>query len=90
MSDSEDAVDLVNQGEDALFGDEEDDVANSIQGNVLSDKDLESVQEEDNDVGVEYGTEDAEDGHQHRVIMGLQVYRHRTPKTKDGTVRNGC
>jgi hypothetical protein len=83
MSDSEDPIDLVDEEGGDLFGDEDD--AGSDLGQVLSDKDLASDQD---DADLEPRDEDRYEQPQVRdkVIMGVNVARHRIPKSKDGTV----
>lgn len=83
MSDSDEPLDLVDEGDD-LFGDE-DDAGGSPNAQVLSDKDLDSDAERGNDVGG-YGSDDEAPRHQDKVIASIQVFRHRAPKSKDGTV----
>lgn len=83
MSDSEEPLDLVDEGDD-LFGDE-DDAGGSPPAQVLSDKDLDSDAERADDV-VGYGSDEEALRHQDKVIASIQVFRHRTPRSKDGTV----
>lgn len=86
MSDSEGPVDHHDEGDD-LFGDDDEDQIGSPAPQVLSDKDLDSDVERANE-GEGYGSEREEEAprHQDKVIAGIQIYRHRTPKTKDGMV----
>jgi RNA polymerase-associated protein LEO1 len=90
MSDSEDPIDLIDEGgDDDLFGDEGDDNIASPKADARSNDDLAS------DRGGEgYGREDddEEDGDQFRetqekVVMGVRTYRHRIPKPQDGSLR---
>ncbi|SPN97075.1 related to LEO1 Extremely hydrophilic protein [Cephalotrichum gorgonifer] len=84
MSDSEDPVDLHDDGGDDLFGDD-DDLAGSPLPQVLSDKDLDSDAEQANDAGGYDSDRDLDaPRHEDKVIAGIQIYRHRTPKTKNG------
>ena len=86
MSDSEDPVDLHEEGDD-LFGDGDEDQSGSPPPQVLSDKDLDSDTGHAN-AAQAYDSDrdhDAPD-HQDKVIAGIQIYRHRMPKTKDGMV----
>lgn len=92
MSDVEDPLDLGDEGGDDLFGDGDlDDDLQSEPGNgrVVSEKDLASDQEADEQSGQEDGDVDMDaqpDQIQNRLIMTTPMYRHRTPRGKDGTV----
>lgn len=89
MSDSEDPVDLHEDEGDDLFGDGDDDQPGSPPAQVVSDNDLDSDSGHPNATqgyGSDREQEDDAD-HQDKVIAGIQIYRHRTPKTKDGMVR---
>lgn len=86
-SDSEDPVDLPDEGGDDLFGDDDggDDAASkSDRGRALSDRDLAS------DQGDDYGGVIDDDGGspqtRNKVVMSVPMYRHRIPKAKDGQV----
>jgi hypothetical protein len=83
MSDSEDPVDLADDGGDDLFGDDLDE-AGSEPGNVLSDKDLASDQDDDLEPRDEDGGDQPEV--REKVIYGVEMFRHRIPKSKNGTV----
>jgi RNA polymerase-associated protein LEO1 len=87
MSDSEEQIDIPDEGEDDLFGDggEDDGVAQSDNERVLSDRELASEQDVDerddrDDVDMDEMQE------KQKIIMNVQMYRHQAPKTKDGTV----
>lgn len=87
MSDSDDPVDLHDEGGDDLFGDGDEDQPGSPPAQVLSDKDLDSDAGDANAAqGYESGGEQEAPDHQDKVIAGIQLYRHRTPRTKDGMV----
>jgi len=92
MSDVEDPLDLSDEGGDDLFGDGDlDDDLQSEAGNgrVVSEKDLASDQEADEQSGQDDGDVDMDaqpEQIQNRLIMTTQMYRHRTPRGKDGTV----
>lgn len=94
MSDSDGPVDHHDEGDD-LFGDVDEDQSGSPAPQVLSDRDLDSDADRANE-GEGYGSEREEDAprHQDKVIAGIQIYRHRTPKTKNGMVsriiQHGC
>lgn len=85
MSDSEEPLDLADEGDD-LFGDE-DDAGGSPRAQVLSDKDLDSDAERANDAPG-YGSDEEALRHQDKVIASIPVFRHRTPKSKDGTIQS--
>ncbi|KAI9171416.1 RNA polymerase-associated protein LEO1 [Paramyrothecium foliicola] len=89
MSDSEDPIDLIDEGGDDLFGDEGDDDIASPKANARDDDDLAS----DREAGG-YGRDEDEDEDtqqfretQERVVMGVRTYRHRIPKPQDGSLR---
>lgn len=89
MSDSEDPVDIAGDEVDDLFGDDGGDAEpQSDNERVLSDEDLESEKDTrerryDDDMDVD----EQDVVVKNRLVMNLQLYRHRAPKTKDGTVR---
>ena len=88
MSDSEELVDIPEDGGDDLFGDEGDD-AISETGNVLSDRELES-EKEDDDLEVHRRGDDEEPREfREKLISDVPLYRHRIPRSKDGTVSRG-
>ena len=88
MSDSEDPVDLPEEGGDDLFGDgggDDDDVlSQSDKGRSPGDNDALS------DHGGGYGElleEDYETPQvKNKVVMSIPMYRHRIPRSKDGQV----
>ncbi len=86
MSDSEDPLDQIDEGGDDLFGDEGDEQSDAPR--VLDDDELASDPDDD---GQRARYDDDEDQVQHetreKVVMGVQTYRHRVPKPKDGMVR---
>ncbi|ORY66260.1 Leo1-like protein-domain-containing protein [Pseudomassariella vexata] len=87
MSDSEDPLDLEAGGDD-LFGDGDDD--NELQsdhGRVLSDGDLASDAE---DGGHNRDDNTAMEGAEikDKLVLETQLYRHRMPKSRDGTLRS--
>ncbi|VBB72428.1 Putative protein of unknown function [Podospora comata] len=87
MSDSEDIIDLPEEGGDDLFGDEGDEVM-SDQGNVLSDRDLESDREDDRDRIEDEDDYPREDRDSQHLAESIPLYRHRIPKSKDNTLHN--
>lgn len=86
MSDSEGPVDLHEEGDD-LFGDDDEGQSGSPPPQVLSDRDLDSDADHAS-ASQAYDSDRDQDAadHQDKVIAGIQIYRHRTPKTKDGVV----
>ncbi|MBE3041319.1 hypothetical protein IMZ48_01785 [Candidatus Bathyarchaeota archaeon] len=87
MSDSEDPIDLQEEGDDLdLFGDDDEGQSGSPPPQVLSDNDADS----DGHASAAHGYDSDRDqdalDHQDKVIAGIQIYRHRMPKTKDGLV----
>ncbi|KAH9998052.1 Leo1-like protein-domain-containing protein [Xylariaceae sp. FL0662B] len=87
MSDSDDPIDLPNEGGADLFGDE-DDEAQSEHGRVLSDHDLASEQDEGNRLAHDYEDIDGDQEVKVKRIMGVTVHRHRTPRTKDSLLQS--
>ncbi len=84
MSDSEEIVDLPDEGGDDLFGD--DDVED-----VISERDLsehESDQEKDYGRGAVDRSEFEQDRAEFRekTYLTVPMYRHRIPRSNDGTV----
>lgn len=87
MSDSEDLVEMPEDGDD-LFG--ESDV-----GEILPASDKEAGSDDEGDRTRAYGgtfgdyDDQGDQGdafHEERVIEAVQVHRHRIPKATDGTV----
>ncbi|RYP74408.1 hypothetical protein DL771_003075 [Monosporascus sp. 5C6A] len=94
MSDSEDPIDLPDEGGDDLFGDA-DDGAQSDQERVLSDRDLASDHDDDGQGRQDgLGPDGVDEEENDQVIekqiniMSVPMYRHRTPKTKDGSLQS--
>ncbi|GJN68400.1 hypothetical protein PLICBS_002443 [Purpureocillium lilacinum] len=88
MSDSEDPLDVVDEGGDDLFGDEDEEAA-SPQERVQEDDDLASDAGEDDDGDARHGgyydSEPQET--RNRVVIEEQTYRHRIPKASDDMLR---
>lgn len=89
MSDSEDPVDIAGDEVDDLFGDGggDDDELQSDNERVVSDGDDASEKDArerryDDDMDVDEQDVVVKD----RLVMNIQLYRHRAPKSKDGTV----
>ncbi|KAJ6446025.1 Leo1-like protein [Purpureocillium lavendulum] len=91
MSDSEDPLDVVDEGGDDLFGDEGDEEAASPQERVRENDDLASDLEEDDDNDDDARRRDYYDAEpqetRNRVVIEEQTYRHRIPKASDGMLR---
>lgn len=94
MSDSDDIIDLPEDGGDDLFGDA-DDGAQSEEERVLSDRELASEHDGDSqgahdDIGQGgHGDEEDNDNEmtEQRFVLPVPMYRHKIPKSKDGSVR---
>ena len=94
MSDSEDHIDNVpDDAGDDLFGDEDvndDQPLSEIGEDKLSDRDLNSDREDEvadrHDDEVD-GMEDVEPEFRDKTIVDTPLYRHRIPKSGDGSVR---
>ncbi|KAK3995374.1 hypothetical protein QBC44DRAFT_320229 [Cladorrhinum sp. PSN332] len=88
MSDSEDPIDIADEGGDDLFGDEDVDDAGSPADNAPSDRDIASDREDDDAGGRTQGNYD--DGEEQDlpdlVVTDVPLYRHRIPKSKDGSL----
>jgi RNA polymerase-associated protein LEO1 len=86
MSDSDEPVDVPDEGGDDLFGDEEIDevLSQSDRGRAISDNELASDPED----GYGRMRDDEEEAPQvkDKVVMSISMYRHRIPKSKDGQV----
>ncbi|KAH9902082.1 Leo1-like protein-domain-containing protein [Xylariomycetidae sp. FL2044] len=93
MSDSEDPVDLADEGGDDLFGDEDDAAPSpgSEKARQLSDGDLASDHDADETRGRAYDDDDVDmaDGQQvkEKIIMDMPVFRHRAPRTSNGRLQ---
>ncbi|KAM0819339.1 putative Leo1-like protein [Seiridium cardinale] len=91
MSDSEDPVDIAGDEVDDLFGDGGDDIDNPQSDNerALSDGDLaseEDAREHRYNDDMDVDEQDVEV--KNRLVMNIPLYRHRAPKSKDGTLRS--
>ncbi|KAI0195462.1 Leo1-like protein-domain-containing protein [Astrocystis sublimbata] len=94
MSDSEDPVDLADDGGDDLFGDE-DAEPNASRERYLSDDELASDKDADERNGTArgYGDDDNEDTMQsqqtkNEIVMDVALNRHRMPKMKNGSIQS--
>jgi RNA polymerase-associated protein LEO1 len=84
MSESEDPIDAVDDVGDDLFGDDDGADALSEIENGLSDQELAS----DRDDGARKRDTDSEEPSEYKekLIAGVPLYRHRIPKSHDGSV----
>ncbi|POR31231.1 Uncharacterized protein TPAR_08547 [Tolypocladium paradoxum] len=87
MSDSEDPLDVVDEGGEDLFGDEGEDEAASPPARVLDDDELASDADEDADAPNRDYDDDMPQENRGRVVAELTTYRHRTPKPRDSMLR---
>ncbi|PNY20653.1 Uncharacterized protein TCAP_07337 [Tolypocladium capitatum] len=89
MSDSEDPLDVVDEGGEDLFGDEgedegEDEAASPLE-RVLDDDELASDPDEDADARNRDYDDDMPQAD--KLVAELTTYRHRIPKPRDGMLR---
>lgn len=86
MSDSEDPIDVPDEGGDDLFGDEDDDALSDIE-KAVSDREIVSDREDDEPDARRHDDEDEEPREfREKLIAEVPLYRHRTPRSKDGGV----
>lgn len=87
MSDSEDPIDPIDEGDD-LFGDEDEeaDALKSPRERVLDDDDLASDPEGDTHARHYDDADETERVETVRRIMDATAYRHPIPKPSDGAV----
>ncbi len=86
MSDSEDPIDLADEGGDDLFGDEDGDDAISEIENLVSDHEAASDKEE-NEADTRRRDEDEEPREfREKLVAEVPLYRHRIPRSKEGGV----
>ncbi|KAK3394158.1 Leo1-like protein-domain-containing protein [Podospora didyma] len=92
MSDSEDPIDVPNEGGDDLFGDDDDgDNPISEIENALSDRELAS--DNDDEDGDDSGRQKRRDTQEptefrEKLVAEVPMYRHRTPKSRDGNLHS--
>lgn len=88
MSDSEDPIDLPDEGGDDLFGDDEPE-PRSDRERYLSDNELASERGAVERDGADDDDDDATQAQQTKeeIVMDIALSRHRMPKIKNGTVR---
>ncbi|KAL7946375.1 Leo1-like domain-containing protein [Trichoderma barbatum] len=88
MSDSEDPLDAIDEGGDDLFGDEGDEGDASPAARILDDDDLASDPEAYGDAEPrEYDGSQSRQETKDRIVMAVQAYRHRIPKSSDDSLR---
>jgi hypothetical protein len=86
MSDSEDPIDIPDEGGDDLFGDEDDDALSEAE-KVLSDKEVASDREDDDLDARRHDDDEEPREFREKLLLSVPLYRHRTPRSKDGGVR---
>ncbi|KAK4129549.1 hypothetical protein N657DRAFT_677150 [Parathielavia appendiculata] len=87
MSDSEDPIDIPDEGGDDLFGDEGDD-ALSEADKAVSDQEIASDREDD-DVDARRSEDDEEPREfREKLLLPVPLYRHRIPRSKDGGLQS--
>ena len=92
MSDSDQPIDAVDDAGDDLFGDDGADALSEIE-NGLSDQELAS--DRDDDTRRRDARRDSEEPteYKEKLVGGVPLYRHRIPKSNDGSVSHqfrGC
>jgi RNA polymerase-associated protein LEO1 len=86
MSDSEDPVDLADEGGDDLFGDDEPD-AKSEREHYLSDNELASDRDAVEQDGMDHDDEPMQSQQtKDEIVMDIALSRHRLPKMRNGNV----
>ncbi|KAI0523728.1 Leo1-like protein-domain-containing protein [Xylaria bambusicola] len=89
MSDSEDPIDLADEGGDDLFGDDDAD-PKSDRERYLSDNELASNGGAAEDNAMDYDDDEAAQTQQTKdeIVMDIALSRHRKPKVKNGTLQS--
>ncbi|KAI0428946.1 Leo1-like protein-domain-containing protein [Xylaria sp. FL1042] len=89
MLDSEDPIDLADEGGDDLFGDEEPE-PKSDRERYLSDNELASNKDATEHDGVDYDDDEAMQTEQTKeeIVMDIALSRHRMPKIKNGALQS--
>ncbi|AEO70330.1 uncharacterized protein THITE_2121623 [Thermothielavioides terrestris NRRL 8126] len=89
MSDSEEPVDIPDEGGDDLFGDEGDDAISEIE-NAASDRQVASDQEDDERESRRYSHDEDEEPREFRekLVAEVPLYRHRIPRSMDGSLHS--
>ncbi|KAL1839164.1 hypothetical protein VTJ49DRAFT_1820 [Mycothermus thermophilus] len=87
MSDSEEPIDIQDEGGDDLFGDDDDAVLSEAD-KALSDREAESEKEDDEDD--DRRREDSSEPKEFRekLVAEVPLYRHRTPRSTDGSLHS--
>lgn len=86
MSDSEDPIDIPDEGGDDLFGDEGGDDALSEIENAQSDRGLASDREDDELETRSLDGEEQLGAGRPKLVADVPLYRHRIPRSRDGSV----
>lgn len=86
MSDSEDPIDIPEDGGDDLFGDGGDDAPSEAEKNVSEQEQAsERGEDEEGDAHARDSDEEAGDVRD-KLVAEVPLYRHRIPRSKDGSV----
>lgn len=85
MSDSEEPIDIADEGGDDLFGDEGDDALSDIE-NAVSDREIVSDREDDEADAPRRDEDEEPREFREKLVSEVPLYRHRTPRSKDGDV----
>ncbi|KAH6853701.1 Leo1-like protein-domain-containing protein [Chaetomium sp. MPI-CAGE-AT-0009] len=83
MSDSEEPVDIADEGGDDLFGDDGDDALSDIE-KVVSDREIVSDREDDEADARRQDDDEEPREFREKLVSEVPLYRHRTPRSKDG------
>ncbi|EAQ93353.1 hypothetical protein CHGG_01588 [Chaetomium globosum CBS 148.51] len=83
MSDSEEPIDIADEGGDDLFGDDGDDALSDIE-NVVSDREIVSDREDDEADAPRRDDDEEPREFREKLVSEVPLYRHRTPRSKDG------
>jgi RNA polymerase-associated protein LEO1 len=89
MSDSEDPIDIADEGGDDLFGDEGDDDAMSEIEKAVSDRDVASDREDDELDTRRHDDDEEPREFREKLVAEVPLYRHRIPRSKEGGVSHG-
>lgn len=88
MSESEDPVDIPDDGADDLFGDGDEAVSDA--DNAVSDREAASEKDDDEaDARIHDDHDEDDEGPRHfreKLVSEVPLYRHRIPRSKDGGV----
>ncbi|KAI0533875.1 Leo1-like protein-domain-containing protein [Xylaria digitata] len=89
MSDSDEPLDIADEGGDDLFGDEEPESKHDHE-RYLSDNELASDRDAAEHDGVDYDDDEAMQTQQTKdeIVLDISLSRHRMPKVKNGTLQS--